>query len=353
MHTTTSFGTQQPGAATPGPASAAPPQFLTNGALQQQHAAMQQAAGYQQPGMQYPGFQQTAASLGQQTGLQQPSAAGQTQTSHQTGPPKTLSSFQTSLTSCCGTRSNSCLVCVVGAVCPAVIYGDNYNRIHGNGFFPRCCLYLWCGALCGCVFAATTRQQLRLKYGLREEPCSDCCVHCWCSTCALCQEARELQLRGAAPASGVAAAGMMGGPQPTPLQLAAMGQLPGQLPMPAVSTLGAPGGTMTQGHMTQQQQLQLQQQQQAGFGGTGTLPPQTYPPGGMGMAGAPGALTPAQQQAMMQQAALQAMQRPLQPLQPLQSLQGQQQQQHMMPGTQPLQHTQPVMPPTGTQPYGR
>eukprot|EP00983_Pelagomonas_calceolata_P033243 1041084-Pelagomonas_calceolata.AAC.2 len=27
----------------------------------------------------------------------------------------------------------------------------------------------------------------RNKYGLNETPCSDCCVHCWCSPCAVCQ----------------------------------------------------------------------------------------------------------------------------------------------------------------------
>lgn len=111
-HSTQSFhGT--PGAALgPGAAPAAPPQFLTNGALQQQHAAMQQAAGYQQPGTQYPGYQRpgTLGHAGLQTG-------------QMTGPPKTLSGFSTTLMSCCGTGCNSCLVCVVGAVCPAIIYG--------------------------------------------------------------------------------------------------------------------------------------------------------------------------------------------------------------------------------------
>jgi hypothetical protein len=28
-----------------------------------------------------------------------------------------------------------------------------------------------------------------------QAPASDCCVHCWCSPCAVCQEARELNFR--------------------------------------------------------------------------------------------------------------------------------------------------------------
>jgi hypothetical protein len=29
-----------------------------------------------------------------------------------------------------------------------------------------------------------------LPYSLEEDPCSDCCVHLWCSPCAVCQEVR-------------------------------------------------------------------------------------------------------------------------------------------------------------------
>jgi Cys-rich protein (TIGR01571 family) len=33
------------------------------------------------------------------------------------------------------------------------------------------------------------------KYNLPEGPCNDCCVHFWCSPCAICQEAQELRKR--------------------------------------------------------------------------------------------------------------------------------------------------------------
>ncbi|TVU14165.1 hypothetical protein EJB05_37612 [Eragrostis curvula] len=50
----------------------------------------------------------------------------------------------------------------------------------GTGFFYSCCY----------------RAKLRSQFGLTEEPCADCCVHWCCEPCALCQEYRELKLRG-------------------------------------------------------------------------------------------------------------------------------------------------------------
>ena len=40
------------------------------------------------------------------------------------------------------------------------------------------------------------RQDLRNKYGLREDPCNDCPTVFCCGPCALCQEARFLKRRG-------------------------------------------------------------------------------------------------------------------------------------------------------------
>ncbi|KAL7171242.1 hypothetical protein ACSBR2_035979 [Camellia fascicularis] len=38
--------------------------------------------------------------------------------------------------------------------------------------------------------------QLRGQYFLDESPCTDCCIHCCCEECALCQEYRELKHHG-------------------------------------------------------------------------------------------------------------------------------------------------------------
>ncbi|KAF5940209.1 hypothetical protein HYC85_021376 [Camellia sinensis] len=37
---------------------------------------------------------------------------------------------------------------------------------------------------------------LRGQYFLDESPCTDCCIHCCCEECALCQEYRELKHHG-------------------------------------------------------------------------------------------------------------------------------------------------------------
>ncbi|XLS85686.1 hypothetical protein HN51_035852, partial [Arachis hypogaea] len=52
---------------------------------------------------------------------------------------------------------------------------------------------------CVCLYSHIYRNKLRGMYGLKETPCKDCCVHCWCGYCALCQEYRELKHRGWKP----------------------------------------------------------------------------------------------------------------------------------------------------------
>ena len=45
-------------------------------------------------------------------------------------------------------------------------------------------------------FVSKDRSKLKMQYAMEPSTCSDCCVHYWCETCALCQEYRELQNRG-------------------------------------------------------------------------------------------------------------------------------------------------------------
>ena len=87
-------------------------------------------------------------------------------------------------------------VCCFGACCPCCLYGDNVNRLNGGtGYLPHCCLMMLCPCF-SCLYAGKTRAELRSKYGLHEEPCSDCVVHCFCVCCGICQEAREMKFRG-------------------------------------------------------------------------------------------------------------------------------------------------------------
>ncbi|RDX99604.1 Protein PLANT CADMIUM RESISTANCE 2, partial [Mucuna pruriens] len=48
----------------------------------------------------------------------------------------------------------------------------------------------------GCLYSCFYRTKMRRQYMLKERPCWDCLVHCFCEPCALCQEYRELEKRG-------------------------------------------------------------------------------------------------------------------------------------------------------------
>lgn len=55
---------------------------------------------------------------------------------------------------------------------------------------------LLCIACLGCAYSCCYRSRLRAEYDLQEGPVPDFLVHCCCETCALCQEYRELKIRG-------------------------------------------------------------------------------------------------------------------------------------------------------------
>lgn len=52
------------------------------------------------------------------------------------------------------------------------------------------------------ILSCTNRSKIRARYGLMEYPAPDWMVHFFCGICALCQEYRELQLRGLDPSIG-------------------------------------------------------------------------------------------------------------------------------------------------------
>eukprot|EP00937_MAST-01D_sp_MAST-1D-sp2_P002148 g2148.t1 len=99
--------------------------------------------------------------------------------------------------------------CCWGTWCTACLYGQNAQKIDGSSC-PLCCV---CWSLVSqisggpCLVAGPKRSKMRAAYAL--PPTDICCcgeefddfvVHCLPCTmpCAVCQEARELQVRGAA-----------------------------------------------------------------------------------------------------------------------------------------------------------
>lgn len=86
--------------------------------------------------------------------------------------------------------------CCYGYWCLPCLYGETLEHFEGGGCCSPCCIYyLLMSCCCMSCFAGNSRKRIREKYSLPEEPCSDCCVHCWCTQCAVCQEAREIRLR--------------------------------------------------------------------------------------------------------------------------------------------------------------
>ncbi|KAL2900113.1 Protein PLANT CADMIUM RESISTANCE 2 [Bienertia sinuspersici] len=47
-----------------------------------------------------------------------------------------------------------------------------------------------------CVYSALYRHRMRNQFNLKGSNCGDCCIHSFCEVCALCQEYRELKIRG-------------------------------------------------------------------------------------------------------------------------------------------------------------
>ena len=108
--------------------------------------------------------------------------------------------WRESLCGCC----NDIGICCVGCWCPCILFGQNQEQLDGHSCCGTGCVY--CVLLClpcisvvvpplCCLISAPRRRILRQRYGLRED-CNDWCATCCCYHCALCQEAREMKVRG-------------------------------------------------------------------------------------------------------------------------------------------------------------
>ncbi|PPS16325.1 hypothetical protein GOBAR_AA04243 [Gossypium barbadense] len=69
--------------------------------------------------------------------------------------------------------------------CPCITFGRSAEIINKGSIFLPSIFY-------GCIH----RRRLRGQYGLKQSPCNDFLVHCFCHYCALCQEYRQLKYQG-------------------------------------------------------------------------------------------------------------------------------------------------------------
>ncbi|CAK9316844.1 unnamed protein product [Citrullus colocynthis] len=104
--------------------------------------------------------------------------------------------WSTGLCHCCNNISICCLTCW----CPCITFGRIAEMVDRGLTSCRVsgAIYLAILSLtgCSCLYSYFYRSRMRGQFLLEESPCSDCCTHCLCEQCALCQEYRELQHQG-------------------------------------------------------------------------------------------------------------------------------------------------------------
>ncbi|VFQ92395.1 unnamed protein product [Cuscuta campestris] len=104
--------------------------------------------------------------------------------------------WSTGLFGCFSDPSNCCLTfwcpCVTfGRIAEIVDKGSSSCGVNGALYTLMACV-----TGCPCLYSCFYRKKMREQYMLRDRPCGDCLLHCFCESCALCQEHRELKIRG-------------------------------------------------------------------------------------------------------------------------------------------------------------
>ncbi|XP_021910081.1 protein PLANT CADMIUM RESISTANCE 2-like isoform X2 [Carica papaya] len=110
--------------------------------------------------------------------------------------PKIRRPWSTGLCDCFSDCRNCCITCW----CPCITFGQIAEIIDkgSSSCGVNGALYTLIACVVGCAscYSCFYRTKMRQQYMLKESPCGDCCVHCCCEYCALCQEYRELKNRG-------------------------------------------------------------------------------------------------------------------------------------------------------------
>ncbi|KAL5726263.1 hypothetical protein ACHQM5_009318 [Ranunculus cassubicifolius] len=109
--------------------------------------------------------------------------------------------WSTGLCDCCDDPSNCCMTCC----CPCITFGriaEVVDRGTTTCGIAGVIYYALSTVGCACLYSMSYRTKLRGLYSLNDAPCGDFFVHCFCESCALCQEYRELKIRGTDPLIG-------------------------------------------------------------------------------------------------------------------------------------------------------
>ncbi|TFK62804.1 PLAC8-domain-containing protein [Pluteus cervinus] len=105
---------------------------------------------------------------------------------------------------CC---PGGCITCCGASICPCIIYAKNKHRLeylerqgepdpdNGGCCSGDCWIHCAVSVLClGSLLQLGPRSGIRSRYRIKGDGCGECCTVCWCSSCALTQESRELEL---------------------------------------------------------------------------------------------------------------------------------------------------------------
>lgn len=110
--------------------------------------------------------------------------------------PKIRNPWSTGLCDCFSDVRNCCITCW----CPCITFGQVAEIVDkgSSSCGANGALYtlIACVTGCSCFYSCFYRTKMRQQYMLKEQPCGDCLLHCFCESCALCQEYRELKNRG-------------------------------------------------------------------------------------------------------------------------------------------------------------
>ena len=100
-----------------------------------------------------------------------------------------------SLFGCCSDVRSCC--CAM--FCPCFLYAEINELVTGDSWCCSCLGFLLCAAFgCSVCQVSAQRRRVRLYYGIKEGCCCcDCLVICFFGCCAMAQERREIDARGA------------------------------------------------------------------------------------------------------------------------------------------------------------
>ncbi|KAA3462715.1 cell number regulator 2 [Gossypium australe] len=106
------------------------------------------------------------------------------------------SPWSTGLCDCCSDVS----VCCMTIFCPCITFGRSAEIINkgtcGESCLLYCLLHHITAVLPSIFYGCIHRRRLRGQYGLKQSPCNDFLVYCFCHYRALCQEYRQLKYQG-------------------------------------------------------------------------------------------------------------------------------------------------------------